>query len=231
MLLDLRSLFESAGATQTISAAGGIASGEAFGTATLNLAILPVAIGTGEQLGTAKLNLQLLAAAITSAEAVGQPKLNLQITAAGAIPSAEAFGSDVVDQDLLAVAIQSQEVFGLASVITPLSIVAFGIPSAEAFGTPEVPAPYLVQAHRRVEATFYTPWPQELAHAGAVPSEEAVGIPTLFVHPPAQAVVVPAIEPEEIWQQPALFQDLPDEVLFRWMGMDLGVEDDDTVGV
>ena len=79
-------------------APGGIASAEAFGSASVDLTIVGVgAIASAEAFGTAELELEISGAgAIASAEAFGSGALDLTIVGVGAIASAEAFGSHVL---------------------------------------------------------------------------------------------------------------------------------------
>jgi hypothetical protein len=99
---------------QTVSPSG-ISSGEAIGTAQLNLTISPSGISTSEALGTSQLNLTLTASGIASAEAFGTADV-------GAISPA---------------GISSEEAFGVPLVTYQQFVSPTGIPSGEAVGTPE----------------------------------------------------------------------------------------------
>lgn len=63
--------FKPPASAQTISGAGGIGSGEAFGTAKINMEVRPSAIGSGEGFGTSRLNLQVRPTGIPSEEVFG----------------------------------------------------------------------------------------------------------------------------------------------------------------
>jgi hypothetical protein len=83
----------------TISAAGAIASLEAFGTPTRVLQpyiIGGVGVVSGEVFGTARLMRYLLASGIASAESVGTPNVELATLIFIGIPSAEAFGYAII---------------------------------------------------------------------------------------------------------------------------------------
>jgi hypothetical protein len=104
--------------TYIISAAGGIGSEEAFGTATLNLSIQPNGIDSQEDFGLPWVipgPVWLYPSGINSEEALGTtPQVNL-ILHAGTIDSEETFGTP-------------------ALFCGPVTVWPYGIPSAEAFG-------------------------------------------------------------------------------------------------
>lgn len=102
----------------------GIASGEAFGTPTVEpelATIQPTGIPSAEAFGTLVLSAVVAPAGIASAEAFGVPSLALVVQPQG-IPSAEAFGVPFL---------------GDGSALT-IDLAGHGIPSAEAFGVPSV---------------------------------------------------------------------------------------------
>ncbi len=79
----------------------GIDSGEAFGTAKLNLSIQPSGIGSTEAFGTAKLNQKIVFTGIASGEAFGAASVaTVRAIRPTGIPSAEAFGSTTLSQDI-----------------------------------------------------------------------------------------------------------------------------------
>ena len=102
---------------QTVTATG-IASAEAFGTASVQLNIDTTGIASAEAFGTPSVQLNIDGTGIASAEAFGTPSLELNITGVG-IASEEAFGNPTV------------QLAGGDQTVT-----LTGIPSAEAFGTP-----------------------------------------------------------------------------------------------
>lgn len=145
------------GGAQTITATG-IASGEAFGTARVNLqlrptgiasaeavgqallrlTVAPTGIGSAESFGAARLVLQVLPSGISSAEAFGSSTINLQVRPSG-IASGEAIGSHLVTTGGLVIqptGIAGGEAFGTARL--SLTISPSGISSAESFGSPTV---------------------------------------------------------------------------------------------
>lgn len=122
--------------TQSITAAGAIASAEGLGTATVSRG--PVTVSA--------------AGAIGSAEALGIPTVTASggaqtISGAGAIVTAEASGTSVVTPGPVAVsgtgAIAPAEAFGTSTVSPgPVTITGVGaLPSAEAVGAPTVTMP------------------------------------------------------------------------------------------
>ncbi|MDX1951507.1 MAG: LamG-like jellyroll fold domain-containing protein [Verrucomicrobiota bacterium] len=122
------------GGPQTITCSG-IASGEAFGTATLNQQIQGSGIGSAEAFGTAALHQQLQCNGIASGEAFGIVTLNQQIQGSG-IGSGEAFGTATLQQRIQCNGIGSGETFGGATIgfSQPQTIICSGIASGEAFG-------------------------------------------------------------------------------------------------
>lgn len=96
--------------------------------------IAPSSIASGEAFGTAQLNLRLTASGIASGEAFGTVGISLTISPSG-IASAEAFGTAIVDAGLRPTGIASGEAFGSATVIRQQFIVPTGVGSAEAFGS------------------------------------------------------------------------------------------------
>ena len=146
------------GSTATVSGAGAIASGEAFGTAALvRQALASVAaaggIASGEAFGTAVLARQALAAVagaggIASGETFGSAAVSAggvySVGGAGGIASGEAFGLPVLTRTGGSMAsisaaggIASGEAFGTASLVRFGSAqvsAAGGIPSTTAFG-------------------------------------------------------------------------------------------------
>ncbi|KKN69023.1 hypothetical protein LCGC14_0444950 [marine sediment metagenome] len=100
----------------------GIASVEAFGSATVALAVQTIT-GSG----------------IASAEAFGAATLTTTVTITGTgIASAEAFGSASVAAIITGAGIASAEAFGGATITTTLTFTADGIASLEAFGAASV---------------------------------------------------------------------------------------------
>lgn len=104
---------------QTITCTG-IASAEAFGTASVKLNITGTGIASAEAFGTPSIKLNLSPTSIPTGETFGTPSVKLNITTTG-IPSAEAFGIPTV-----------------SNAAGTQTITVVGIPSAEAFGVPVV---------------------------------------------------------------------------------------------
>lgn len=173
-----------AAATQNITDAGNIGSGEAFGTDQLNLNVSGAGatvsaeafgnaalsydqqisaagdIGSVEGFGLSVLAGPLIPTGIASAEALGNPQLNLNISGQG-IGSGEAFGSPMLHQNVAVSGIATAEEFGAAQVNLGLSE-AGGIVSLEAFGSP----------------TLTAGGSQQIS-PGAIGSEEAFGSPSV----------------------------------------------------
>ncbi|HWP38938.1 MAG TPA: hypothetical protein VNL18_15435 [Gemmatimonadales bacterium] len=85
------------GGTQTITGAGAIASGEAFGAARLQLTVFPAGMASGEVFGLATMRLAVRVSGIASAEGFGTPTVGISggtqtVTGVGDIATAEAFG-------------------------------------------------------------------------------------------------------------------------------------------
>lgn len=115
--------------------AGAIASAEALGAPSVRFVVQPLGIATAEAHGTGSLRRVLAALGIASAEAVGEPRLVRWVRQAGGIASAEAVGQPTLGITLLfsVGGIASQEAVGeprLTRILQPIGIV-----SAEAFGT------------------------------------------------------------------------------------------------
>lgn len=136
---------EGGAAAQNISPSG-IATAEAFGTATITtgaVTVSPTAIASAEAFGTASINLTVAPSGIASAEAFGSPTLTTSYTITGTgIASAEAFGTATITPGAVTVSptgIVSAEAFGTATVSIGASTISpTGIESAEAFGAPTV---------------------------------------------------------------------------------------------
>lgn len=145
----------------------GVASAEAFGTATVStgpVELDPSGIASAEAFGADQLNQTVYDAAIASAEAFGAIAVGTPVFPSG-IASAEAFGTDVVTTGPVTVSpsgIASAEAIGVATIQEILA--AFGIASAEAFGVPVLSAGQVI-----------------LSPPGIAPG--AVGVPTLSPGP------------------------------------------------
>jgi len=122
---------------QTITCTG-IASTEAFGTAQLNLQVLPSAISSTEAFGTSLFILYLLPTGIASSESFGTAVLSVGAVdvAPSGIATSESFGTATLTLYLLPSAIASAEAFGTALFV--LYVVPSGIASGESFGTTTV---------------------------------------------------------------------------------------------
>lgn len=119
----------------------GIASAEAFGTATLAQQVSATGIASVEAFGTAVLEQQIAPSGIASLEAFGTQTVGIggQYLSPGSIASAEAFGAQTVGvggQYLSPSGIASLETFGSPSL--PLLVSVAGIASAEVFGDADV---------------------------------------------------------------------------------------------
>ncbi|KKL47192.1 hypothetical protein LCGC14_2338010, partial [marine sediment metagenome] len=132
-----------AGGAQTITGAG-IASAEAFGSATVALAVQTItgsSIASAEAFGgaTVSTTVTVTAGAIGSLEAFGAATITTTVTITGSgIASAEAFGSASVAAVITGAGIASAEAFGGATITTTLTFTADGIASLEAFGAASV---------------------------------------------------------------------------------------------
>lgn len=115
-----------------ISGAGGIASGEVFGTLKVNLKVEPSAIASLEAFGTPIVFVGIHVSGIASAEAFGTTQLNFTVYPF-TILTDEEFGAPVCSGAIIVTGIASAEAFGVVVVVGPISVT--GIPSAEAFGT------------------------------------------------------------------------------------------------
>jgi hypothetical protein len=177
-----------------------IASGEAFGTATLHQQVRPSAIGSVEAFGATLLRLTITSTGLASAEAVGTPTLNLVLRLAG-IVSLEAFGAVALHQQIRPGGIVTAEQFGTPIVSTGgLFIVPAGLASAEAFGTLRVNQQLRAVAIASAEAFGALRVTQDIRPTG-IGTAEALGAPRLgFVLQPgglasAEAFGVPLVLP------------------------------------
>lgn len=177
--------------TQTLSP-GGIASLEAFGTASLtagNVNVSPSGIASAETWGTAALSTEIdvLVSAIGSLEAWGTPALEADINVSpSGIASLEAWGTPslAAEVDILVSAIASLEAWGTPTLTAGgLVLQPSGIASAEAWGTPSL-----------------SPGAVSILVSG-IASGEAWGTPELQV---AGSIVVTGIASGEAWGTPAL---------------------------
>ena len=126
--------------SQSITDVGGIASLEAFGTASIVATISPTGIASLEAFGTARIDLYVAPSGIASLEAFGTHAITagaVSISPTG-IVSEEAFGTHqiIAIQIVSPTGIDTLEAFGTLS-ITPgsVNISPTGIASLEAFGT------------------------------------------------------------------------------------------------
>lgn len=157
----------------------GITSAEAFGTASLERSIAGTGIASAEAFGTASIEsaVSINGTGIPSEEAFGSSTLDLYLDGTGAT-SGEAFGSPTLDLYLDGTGIASEEAFGTASL--DLYLDGTGIVSEEAFGSPTLDL-YLDGTGVASEEAFGTATvesSQEVLATG-IPSEEALGSPSL----------------------------------------------------
>lgn len=171
-------------------APSGIASAEAFGTATVSLFILPGGIASGEAFGSATVTQTggtqtIVPSGIASGEAFGTAAVSRTVAPSG-VASAEAFGTPRIDLVITVVGIASGEAFGTPTIV--LAVVPGGIPSAEAFGTAVITtgsvnvAPTGVGSGEAfggavVSTGAFVVQPQD------IPSGEAFGAPTVTTGP------------------------------------------------
>ncbi len=155
----------------------GIASTEAFGTATIETAINVTGIASAEAFGTATIDRAIDVGGIASAEAFGSPTIEIAIDASG-IASAEAFGAPTVDVAIDVAGIASGEAFGSATLEVAIDVA--GISSLEAFGTPSLALTLDVGGIASAEA-FGTATIEIATDAGGIPSGEAFGSPTIEI--------------------------------------------------
>jgi hypothetical protein len=90
----------------------GIASAEAFGTATVGIGIQPTGISSAEAFGTPTVSIGIQPTGIASAEAFGAPTVSIGIQPTG-IASAEAFGTPTVSIGIAPAGIASDEASAL----------------------------------------------------------------------------------------------------------------------
>lgn len=155
------------GSAHSITDAGGIASVEAHGGATISVAIAAAGIASAESHGAATISAEVSGASIPSAETFGAPALNAVIQSSG-IASAEAFG-----QPSVSVAGATQEITGSG-----------GIASEESFAAPTVVvASSGARTFRRYTGPQLVPtlWPMPSVHyihgTVSISSSEAFGRP------------------------------------------------------
>lgn len=200
---------------QTI-APSGIASAEAFGTASIatgEVTISPTGIASAEAFGTATVEPEpatIQPSGIGSAEAFGTATLatgEATIQPSG-IPSAEAFGTASVSTGEATIqpsGIPSAEAFGTASIISgEATIQPSGIPSGEAFGTASVATGEAtitpsgipsaeVFGTASIEVGTATIYPT------GIPSAEAFGVP-VFALPSTGSFIAPKGVPGTVTQ-------------------------------
>lgn len=120
---------------------GGIASGEAFGTASIAAVVKPGGVATDEAFGTAMLSLSVGASSIATGEAFGTPLVDAGLRVSG-ISTAEAFGTPglIIERFIAPGSITSGEAFGVAGVTIgiPQTLTPSGIGSGEVVSDLEV---------------------------------------------------------------------------------------------
>lgn len=125
---------------------------------------------------------------IPTAEAFGTPRINQQIAVTG-IPTAEAFGTPSLNQQIRPTAIASAEAFGTARLNQ--QIVPSGVATAEVFGTPTLKLAILPTGVASVEA-FGTPTLRTLITPTGIASAEAFG--TALLHQQIRALAIASAE-------------------------------------
>jgi hypothetical protein len=119
----------------------GIASAETFGTAIVFVEQFITDagnVGTGEAFGSAQIDLNMLVAGIATAEGFGTPVLDLTIYPDG-IVSAETFGTAQFDLNVAPSGVAGAETFGTPTVqVGAVTIYPDGITTVEAFGTAQL---------------------------------------------------------------------------------------------
>ena len=194
---------------------GGISSGEAFGTPTVEkkLQILSaVSIASAEAFSTPQVNLIIHPSGIATAEAFTPPQVNLNIKPTG-ISSAEAFGISTVIPGVWTLTpggIASGEAFGAPAVVPgSVVLVTTGIPSAESFGITVVGQGFLAPPGISSAEAFGIPAvirKLQILQPGGISSGEAFGVPqlNLFVKPSgiasAEAFDTPTLNVHQILQ-------------------------------
>lgn len=186
------------GSPQSVTATG-IATGEAFGSATVQpgpVTATPAGIASGEAFGAAAVapgGVTVAPAGIASAEAFGSTVVQpgAVATAPAGIATGEAFGSPVVNAGgaIIALAgIATGEAFGAAALAAgPVSITLAGIATGEAFGAPTVTraqlvAPAGIGSAEAFGSATVTAGTVSVAPAG-VPSAESFGATTVTAPP------------------------------------------------
>lgn len=152
-----------------------ITSAEAFGTASLNMNILPSFVGSSEAFGVLSAIMNINASSIASSESHGTPQLILNITAQS-ISSAESFGAPQLNQFINAISVASSEAFGTATLSFPgvLTINCEAISSSEAFGSASVNQSIATSGVSSSES-FGVPILSQIISVSAIPSNEAFG--------------------------------------------------------
>ena len=184
--------FGTATATATLIASpGGIASAEALGAAAVStvLTASPAAIASGEAFGTAAATATLTVSpsGIATGESLGSPAVSYILTASpSGIASGETFGTPAMSGTLTATAdgIATEEAFGTPFTTgSPVVATAVGIGTLEVFGTPT--------ANKRL-----TTFPSGIATA------VALGTPAVSITPAAVHAIAVAIASLEVFGSP-----------------------------
>lgn len=119
------------GGSQNVSPTG-IPSAQAFGLAQLNRTVRGTGITTAEQLGNAKINLRTIMTGIASLEAMGAAKLNINAKPTG-IATAEVIGTAKLNRNAKPTGIVTAEAIGTARVTS--NVKPTGIATGETVGT------------------------------------------------------------------------------------------------
>lgn len=195
----------------------GIASEEAFGTATItpgSVTVSPSGIASAEAFGTAVVQpgaVTLSPSGIASEEAFGTPALTVGAVTVSptGIASDEAFGTAVLTATITVspTGIPSEEAFG-TPVLTPgaVTVSPTGIASTEAFGTPSLTPGAVTVSPSGIasEEAFGTPTvlDQPIIFPPSIASEEAFGTATIL---PGSVTILPGgIASEEAFGTPTV---------------------------
>lgn len=172
-----------------ISGAGGLASGEAFGSPTIQVTVTPIGIATGEAFGSPIIQATIIPTGIASGEAFGSPSSAAVIETQG-IVSGEAFGLPTVTEaiiyDIYPIGIDSGEI-----VSTPTTLIVVdsqGIVSGELFDDPSIALAVLPDGISTGE-TQGTPYVAIAIDPQGIVSGEALGNPTITSDITPQAII------------------------------------------
>lgn len=162
-----------------VDGAGGIATGQAIGSASIGATVAAAGIATGQAIGAPSIGAGVTAAGIVSAAALGSPTIGAGINVTGSgIASGEAIGAPSIGGGIVAAGIPTGEAMGAPTLAAGIGG-AGGTASGEAVGAPSIGGGIVAAGIASGEAAGSPALAAGIGGAGGVASGEAVGAPVV----------------------------------------------------